>query len=85
MQFVLFDFSATAVFLFGYLAVVALQRRRVVPLAIAADGALSREPRPVPSPERRKSPEGGKSVAVGKEGPTSRPRRREWPRLSHPR
>ena len=75
MQFVLFDVSATLVFLVGYLAVVALQRRLALPVAMGAGGTLSREAPPVPSPERRKSPQ----------GPTTRAPRREWPRLSYPR
>jgi len=75
VQFVLFDISATLVFLVGYLAAVALQRRRALPVAMGAGGTLSREARPMPSPERRRSPE----------GPTTRPPRREWPRLSYPR
>ena len=43
MQFVLFDVSATLVFLVGYLAVVALQRRRALPVAMRSGGTLSRE------------------------------------------
>ena len=31
MQFLLFDFSATLVFLFGYLAVAAMRQRRTLP------------------------------------------------------
>ena len=43
MQFVLFDVSATLVFLVGYMAVVALQRRLALPVAMGAGRTLSRE------------------------------------------
>ena len=75
MEFLLFDVGATLVFLLAYLTVVALQRRRAVPVVTAARGTLSRQSRPAPSPERRPSVEGR----------ATRPPRREWPRLSYPR
>ncbi|HEY2276307.1 MAG TPA: hypothetical protein VGH61_12455 [Steroidobacteraceae bacterium] len=55
MQFVLFDVTATLVFLGGYLAVVALQRRRTPAVATATSTAsriLSRDPRPTTPPRR---------------------------------
>jgi len=78
MQFLLFDVSATLVFLVGYLAVVALQQRRT----LAAVAATSRAPRAAPRPatpgERPGPPQ------AQKERPTE-PCCREWPRLSAPR
>jgi hypothetical protein len=78
MQFLLFDVSATLVFLVGYLAVVALQRRRT--LAVVA--AMSRAPRGAllpAAPRERPKPRAAQS-----ERPTE-PCCREWPRLSAPR
>ncbi|HEX4647477.1 MAG TPA: hypothetical protein VH111_01520, partial [Steroidobacteraceae bacterium] len=46
MQFLLFDLSATLVFLAGYLTVVTLQRRLLV------SAAIRRPARPGPQPER---------------------------------
>jgi hypothetical protein len=43
VQFVLFDVSATLVFLVGYLAVVALQRRRALPVAMGSGQTPRRE------------------------------------------
>ena len=78
MQFLLFDVSATLVFLSGYLAVVALQRRQT----LAAVAAMSRAPpgTPLPAtPRERPSPR-----EAQKERPTQQCCR-EWPRLSAPR
>jgi len=78
VQFLLFDFSATLVFLLGYLAVAALQRRRT--LAVVA--AMSRAPRGTQLPAiPRERP---KPREAQKERPTQ-PCCREWPRLSAPR
>jgi hypothetical protein len=55
VQFVLFDVTATLVFLVGYLALVALQRRRTPAVATATSTAsrtASREPRPTIPPRR---------------------------------
>jgi len=43
VQFVLFDVSATLVFLVGYLAVVALQRRRALRVAMGSGRTPRRE------------------------------------------
>jgi hypothetical protein len=74
MQFLLFDVSATLVFLVGYLAVVALQQRRT----LTAVAVTSRAPRAAPPGERPRPPQ------AQKERPTE-PCCREWPRLSAPR
>lgn len=77
MQFLLFDVSATLVFLAGYLTVVSLQRRR----AWLVPAAIRRAPRPAPRPEREPGP--------SKPAPTGEPRDCQncvkWPRLSAPR
>ena len=78
MQFLLFDFTATLVFLLGYLAVAALQRRRT----LAVTAATSRAPRGVQlaaTPRERPKPREAR-----KERPTE-PGCRDWPRLSAPR
>ncbi len=78
MQFLLFDVSATLVFLLGYLAVVALQRRRA-PAVMGASGHAQRGAQPRAAPRERRNL--GKAR---KESPTE-PCCREWPRLSAPR
>jgi hypothetical protein len=71
VQFLLFDVSATLVFLLGYLAVVALQRRLMMA---------------VPVPGGRAPPSGREAgpAAPARERRTE-PCCREWPRLSAPR
>ena len=83
MQFLLFDLSATLLFLFGYVTVVGLQRRRALPVVAAASGM--RRERPAAGRDERKP------VAAPRE-PVAAPREldpspccREWPRLSAPR
>ena len=77
MQFLLFDVSATLVFLFGYLGVVALQRRPT--LAVAATGGTPRGVRLPEAPRERPRPQDAQT-----ERPTAQCCR-EWPRLSAPR
>ena len=81
MQFLLFDVSATLTFLLGYLAVVALQRRRMLAVWMAAGR--------VPN-----TPHGAELAAPARQGPrpdgtpkerVTEPCCREWPRLSAPR
>jgi len=79
MQFLLFDVSATLVFLFGYLTVTTLQRRRAL-LVLAEPAAPSRQPAP-PARELGQ-PKGGEA---SKDRSTRHEPRREWPRLSYPR
>lgn len=72
MEFLLFDVSATLLFLFGYVTVVNLQRRRPLPVL-----AMSRTRRPTgsPAPERpQRKPDQAQPACC-----------REWPRLSVPR
>ncbi len=77
MQFLLFDVSATLVFLVGYAMVVTLLRRRA--LAVLA---VSRAPRRTERAAAAR--EGPEASAPRKESPPQ-PCGREWPRLSHPR
>ena len=80
MQFLLFDVSATCLFLLGYVTVVSLKRQRALPVL----ATISRPPRPTV----RSAP------AIGERKP-GEPRKgrptepvpccREWPRLSAPR
>jgi len=77
VQFLLFDVSATLVFLVGYLAVASFLRRRT--LAVVA---MSVAPRPGGS----RAPVSGRREA--QESPKPVPTKqccREWPRLSAPR
>lgn len=78
MQFLLFDVSATLVFLAGYLAVLALQRRRTLAVAAASDRAPRGAQLPAAPRERPKPREAQKERPRG-------PCCREWPRLSAPR
>ena len=71
MKFLLFDVSATLVFLLGYLAVVALQRRLM--MAVLVPGGRA--------PRARHD---AGSAAPARERRTE-PCCREWPRLSAPR
>ena len=77
MQFLLFDVSATLVFLLGYLAVVTLLRRRALPVP-----AVTRAPRPAERPAARRA---GPEPSETRKEPAARQCRREWPRLIHPR
>jgi hypothetical protein len=77
VQFLVFDVTATVVFLLAYLTVVAVQRRRAVPVTTSA--SLSSEVRPV------RSAPGGTTGKVPKQTPATPRPRREWPRLSYPR
>ena len=76
MQFLLFDVSATLVFLLGYLAVVALQRR---PAVVAAMSDAPRGAQLPATPRERPKPR-----EAQKQRPAE-PCCREWPRLSAPR
>jgi hypothetical protein len=79
MQFLLFDVSATLVFLFGYSMAVTLQRRRAL-LVLAEPAAPSRQPaRPAREPGQPKSGEACEDCSTPHEP------RRDWPRLSYPR
>lgn len=80
MEFLLFDVSATCLFLLGYVTVVSLKRQHALPML----ATMSRPPRPTGRP----------ATAIGerkpgearKERPTEPvPCCREWPRLSAPR
>lgn len=78
MQFLLFDVSSTLVFLLGYLAAVALLRRRALALT-AATAPAPRGARLPAAPRERRKPN---------EAPQERPAAqccREWPRPSAPR
>ena len=81
MQFLLFDVSATLTFLLGYLAVVALQRRRIPAVAMAA-GHAPGAPRAALLPASVR--EDRNPSAAAKER-AAEPCCREWPRLSAPR
>jgi hypothetical protein len=74
VQFLLFDVSATLVFLAGYLAVVALHERRTVGVMAAMSGAQ------VPT-----APRGERKPKETPKAPATEPCCREWPRLSAPR
>ena len=76
MQFLLFDLSATLLFLFGYVTVVGLQRRRALPVVAAASGM--RRERPAAGRDERKPVEAPRELDPS-------PCCREWPRLSAPR
>lgn len=78
MQFLLFDVSATLVFLLGYVAVTALQRRRTPAVMAATSRAPFGAQLPAAPRENRERDE------TRKERPTE-PCCREWPRLSAPR
>jgi len=81
VQFLLFDVSATLTFLLGYLAVVALQRRRMPAVTMGAGhapGALRAAGLPAPVREDR-------SPSVPAKERATEPCCREWPRLSAPR
>lgn len=80
MQFLLFDVSATLVFLASYLTVATLQHRRREVLVLATE---ARDAGRVAAPARR--PERSAPGATRKDGASGRPPRREWPRLSAPR
>jgi hypothetical protein len=80
MEFLLFDVSATGLFLLGYMTVVSLKRQRALPVL----ATMSRRPhptgRPAPAIGERKPGE------ARKERPTEPVSCcREWPRLSAPR
>ncbi len=78
MQFLLFDVSATLVFLLGYLTVVTLQRRHALPVAVATSDVTRPAQRSARAREERTPSENQKA----------RPREqccREWPRLAAPR
>ena len=79
MQFLLFDVSATLVFLLAYLATLALQRRR----ALAVMGAPGSQPR-----DARLSAPARQGLKPGQAPPQERPATpccQGWPRLSAPR
>ena len=78
MQFLLFDVSATLVFLLAYLVFVGLQRRRA-PAIMAATGSQPRGVQPAVPPR-----EGRKPAPTHQERPAIQCCR-EWPRLSAPR
>jgi hypothetical protein len=78
MQFLLFDVSATCVFLLGYLAVSTLWRRRAQPVLAATSRGPGTAQRPAP-PRQQTTPR-----ETQKERPTEQCCR-EWPRLSAPR
>lgn len=80
MEFLLFDVSATCLFLLGYMIVAGLKRQRALPVL----ATMSRPPRPTARP----------APAIGQlrpeEARKERPAEpvsccREWPRLSAPR
>jgi hypothetical protein len=77
MQFLLFDVSATLVFLVGYLAVVALQERRTLAMVTMSSAPRGAElpAKPTERPEPR----------AAQEERRAEPCCREWPRLSAPR
>jgi hypothetical protein len=77
VQFLLFDVSATLVFLLGYLAVVALQRRLMMAVSVPGGGAP-------PARQDAGSAAPARSAAPQREKRTE-PCCREWPRLSAPR
>lgn len=81
MQFLLFDVSATLVFLCGYVAAVAFLRRRTLAV-MAATGPAPRGTQ-LPAPARRERKSQLPQLPV-KERPTEQCCR-EWPRLSAPR
>ena len=79
MQFLLFDVSATLVFLVGYFAVVALHERRTMAvMAVVLDDA----------PRGARLPSAPRDSLRTREAKKDRPTEqccREWPRLSAPR
>jgi hypothetical protein len=80
MEFLLFDVSATCLFLLGYVTVVSLKRQGPLPVL----ATMSRPPRPTERP----APAIGerKPGEARKERPTEPlPCWRGWPRLSAPR
>lgn len=81
MEFLLFDVSATCLFLLGYVTVVSLKR----PRALAVHATMSPPP---PPPAARPAP----AIGQRKRGEARKERPaepvsccREWPRLSAPR
>ena len=81
MQFLLFDVSATLVFLLGYLTVLALQRRLTMAVSMAS-GRAPDTPRGAAAFARAR--QGQLPKGIRKERPAE-PCCREWPRLSAPR
>lgn len=80
MEFLLFDVSATCLFLLGYVTVVSLKRQRALPVL----AAMTRLPHPI---GRRAPVIGERKPGEAREKRPTEPISccREWPRLSAPR